>query len=205
MQLRLIAITDRRVASGPVTLERFAELGRLARPESVVFQLRDVELPARERLALGHALLRIARETCQWLVVNDRVDLALLLGADGVHLGESGVSTSDARRLLGASAFVSRACHDASSLVTLDADAVLLAPILESTKSLPTLGFDGLRRARASIGSAPARPALFALGGVGIDDVRACRDAGADGVAMIRGVLRDTNIAELVRTAGIAR
>ncbi|HEX6274676.1 MAG TPA: thiamine phosphate synthase [Polyangiaceae bacterium] len=201
----LIAITDRGVASAATTLERFAELGRLARPESVVFQLRDVALPARERLAFGRALLGIARETGQRLVINDRVDLAVLLGADGVHLGESAVSTGDARRLLGARALVTRACHDPSSAATLDADAVLLAPILQSTKALPTLGLEGLRRARASIGAQPEGPALIALGGVGIGDIQACRDAGADGVAMIRGVLRDTKLPELVRAAGISR
>ena len=205
MTPRLVAITDRHAASAPTTLERFAELGRLARPESVVFQLRDVDLPARERLALGRALLGIARETRQWLVVNDRVDLAMLLGADGVHLGESGMSTADARRLLGARALVTRACHDPSSVATLDADAVLLAPILQSTKSLPILGLDGLRRARALLGSAPAGPALLALGGIGVSDIQPCRDAGADGVAMIRGVLCETALAELVRAAGISR
>jgi thiamine-phosphate pyrophosphorylase len=202
---RLVAITDRHVASAQTTLERFAELGRLARPASVVFQLRDVDLPARERFALGRALLGIARETRQWLVVNDRVDLAVLLGADGVHLGESGMSTRDARRLLGARAFVTRACHDPSRVATLDADAVLLAPILQSTKSLPTLGLDGLRRARALLASASASPALVALGGIGIANIEACRDAGADGVAMIRGVLAGEAIAELVRKAGISR
>ena len=92
MTPRLVAITDRHAASGEVTLERFGELGHLARPGSVVFQLRDLELGARERLAFGRALLNKARETGQLFVVNDRIDLAVLLGADGVHLGERSVA-----------------------------------------------------------------------------------------------------------------
>jgi thiamine-phosphate pyrophosphorylase len=201
---RLIALTDRRTSGAEETLERFAELGRIAHPGSVVFQLRDLELSARERLAFGSALLRVARATEQLFVVNDRIDLAVLLGADGVHLGEAGIETSDARRLLGAQAFVSRACHDPSRAMTLDADAVLLSPICEARKGRSPLGLDGLRAVLAGVPSDGKRPRLFALGGVTPETAPACMATGADGVAVVGSVLRGEG-AELVRALRIER
>jgi thiamine-phosphate pyrophosphorylase len=201
---RLIAITDRRSAGAEDTLERFAELGQIARPGSVMFQLRDLELSVRERLAFGRALLRVARATEQLFVVNDRVDLAVLLGADGVHLGEAGIGTSDARRLLGAQAFVSRACHEPSQTATLDADAVLLSPICEGRKGRAPLGVDSLRALVTGLPSRGQRPWLFALGGVTKETAAECTAAGADGVAVVGSVLRGDG-AELVRALRIER
>ena len=204
MTARLIAISDRRVAGQELTLERFRELARLARPGSVVLQLRDLELPARERLSFGARLLEVARESGQLFVVNDRVDLAVLLGADGVHLGEAAIETEEARRLFGRAAFVSRACHDISRVAVLDADAVLLSPVAQARKGREALGFDALRRARQLLGT-ETRPALFALGGITAENARACRDAGADGVAMIGGVFAPGALERLVRALDLAR
>jgi thiamine-phosphate pyrophosphorylase len=200
----LVAISDRRSAPARATLERFLALGHGARPRSVVFQLRDLELPARERLAFGRELRAVARETGQLFVVNDRLDLALLLEADGVHLGEAGVETREARRLLGEAAFISRACHEPRSAMRLEADAVLLSPILEARKGRAALGLPALgvaRRARAE----SDRPLLFALGGVDARGARACLEAGADGVAAIGAVLGEKGADELLRALGIAR
>lgn len=201
---RLVAITDRATADERTTLERFAVLGRAARPQSVVFQLRDFGSSARERLAFGVALLGVARDTGQLLVVNDHLDIAGLLAADGVHLGEASVTTADARRLLGERVFVSRACHEPSQLAELDADAVLLSPILEARKARPALGASGLERARALSEGREARPLLFALGGISPELVGTCLSAGADGVAAMGAVLNGDGVA-LVRALGIER
>ncbi len=204
MTPRLVAISDRKAASAETTLGCFAELGRLALPGSVIFQLRDLELPIRERLVFGEGMLRVARATEQLFFVNDRVDLALLLGADGVHLGEGGVETSDARRLLGAPGRISRACHDPARVAALDADAALLSPIFEARKGSPALGLEALSRARAELAAHGSSLALYALGGVSAANAGDCLDAGADGVAAIGAVLRGDRSA-LVRALRIER
>jgi thiamine-phosphate pyrophosphorylase len=202
---RLIAITDRNVADSERTLARFGELGRLAQPGSVMFQLRDVERAARERLAFGRRLQRIAHETGQLLVVNDRIDIAVLLGADGVHLGETGIETADARSLLGPDAVVSRACHDLERLASLEADAILLSPIVEGRKGRPPLGLEALGLARRILDRRPCAPYLVALGGISAENARACRAAGADGIALIGGIFAGASLRELADAAGVGR
>jgi thiamine-phosphate pyrophosphorylase len=199
----LFAVTDRQRATAEATLERFARLGQAARPGSVAFQLRDGELSARERLHFGRALRAVARATEQLVLVNDRLDLAVLLEADGVHLGEAGVATAEARRLLGERAFVSRACHDVSRVGSDDADAVLLSPVFEARKGRPALGIGALEAALEARGGRGA-PAVFALGGVTAENAATCLAAGADGVAAIGAVLHG-ELDALVRALHIER
>ncbi len=183
--VRLIAITDRSVASAAETLARLERLLNIARPGSVLVQLRDRELSARERFGFGSELRALTRRHAQLFQINDRLDLAVLLDADAVHLGEGSVSTRDARALLGPARLVTRACHDPERVGDVDADGVLLSPILAARKGAAALGVAALARARAllSVGTRPAQ--LFALGGVDATNAAACLDAGSDGVAAI--------------------
>src|SRR5215207_6119268 len=109
---KLVAITDLTRFSLEHSLARAAELARLARPGTFAVLLRDREVSARERATFGRELCRIVRATRQELWIADRLDLALVLGADGVHLGEASVTAREARQLLGAERRISRAWHD---------------------------------------------------------------------------------------------
>lgn len=183
--VRLIALTDRSVASASETLARFERLLRRAPPRSVLVQLRDRELAARERFRFGAELRELTRAHAQLFQVNDRLDLAVLLDADGAHLGENAVSTADARALIGPDRFVTRAWHDPERVREVHADGILLSPVFAARKGAPALGVDALTRARELLhqGARPVR--LFALGGVDAKVVATCLGAGADGVAAI--------------------
>ena len=203
---RLIAITDRGRADAAETLARFQVLSRAARPSSVVLQLRDPELPAAERLRFGRELGALARATGQLFQVNDRLDLAVLLGAHGVHLGEAGVETAEARRVVGGGAFVTRAWHDAESVVQVEADGVLLSPVLDARKGRGPLGLRSLEQAREKLAASGKETLLFALGGIDAARARECLDAGAHGVAVIGAVLdRNASLEALVRALGCER
>ena len=205
---RLIAITDRTVATADDTLARFERLAHAAAPASVILELRDRELSGRERLAFGRALKRIAVAAGQWLGVNDRLDLALLLEAESVHLGEGSVAESDARRLLGAERFLTRACHDPQRSLSPDVDAWVLSPIFAERKGNPPLGLGALgelhTRLRTAL-DAPARPGLYALGGVDATNASACVAAGATGVAVIGAALRGAEPLPLLRALDVVR
>jgi thiamine-phosphate pyrophosphorylase len=158
-------------------------------------QLRDPDLPARALLALGRRLREATRAAGASLVVNDRIDLAIALGADGAHLGRRSMSIADARSLLGTGAWVSVACHsvdDVERAAAEGADAAVLSPIFASPGKGPPLGLGAIAEARARLDRAtpgPSRVTLVALGGVGAGQAQACFEAGAGAVAAIRGDL----------------
>lgn len=151
---------------------------------SLGVQLRSPELSARELLALGRTLRERTRRVGALLFVNDRIDLALLLEADGIHLGRRSVDARDARRALG-KFLLTRSVHDARELAAAraeGADAALVSPIFPSPgKGAPL----GLERLAALAATAPDLP-LIALGGVTVDRAAGCLEAGAAAVASIR-------------------
>jgi thiamine-phosphate diphosphorylase len=205
---RLIALTDRSVASASVTLARFERLALAARPGTVLLQLRDRELAVRERLAFGRELRALATRTGQLLQVNDRLDLALLLDADAVHLGEGSVGAMEARRLVGAERFVTRACHAPDAAAEPGVDGWLVSPIFAARKGRDALGLGVLGemhpRQPTAAGSV-GRPYVYALGGVNAENAAACLSAGAAGVAVIGAALGVEDPQPLVEALGVAR
>jgi len=198
---RLIAITDTTLAPPAVLETRLAVLLAAAMPGSVMVQLRDRELPDRERIVFGQALRALTRQYQQLLAVNDRCDLAFLLETDGLHLGESSIAPSDARKLVGG-LWISRACHDPARAAALDANAVLLAPVLAPRKGSPALGLGALGTARRALGGS-GEALLYALGGVDAASAEACLAAGADGVAAIGAALDGRDPMPLLEALGI--
>ena len=194
-------ITDTSVAPIGVLESRLEALCRAARPGSILVQLRDLGLPTRVRLELGVRLRAITRAAGQWLAVNERADLAVLLEADALHLGEGGVASADARRIA-PSIWVCRALHDPEQAAEIDADAVVLSPVIAARKGRPALGVEALQRCRSS-----ARPQvqLFALGGISAQTAAECRNQGADGVAVIGAALGEGPVVPLLRALEISR
>ena len=193
MRPRVLQITaERRVlpeAELRARLDALASLPEAARRGYAV-QLRDPELPARALLALGApAPGGDARPGGGARGVNDRLDLAIALGADGVHLGRRSVSVADARALLPPGTWISVACHAVGDVVRAageGADAALLSPIFASPGKGPPLGVEAIREARDAVGEDIL---LVALGGVREESAGACFAAGAGAVAGIRADL----------------
>ncbi len=194
--LRLIAITDVERFGVTETLVRSRQLLALCRPGTVAIQLRDHNLPLRQRLALGRELRRLTEEQEQALFVNDRLDLAALLQADGIHLGERSVGLADARSafglgtgspLVGAPSFWSCSAHGVNALQA-GPSAWLLSPILDERKGRAQLGLEALTHGQTKLKRLNPRPRLFALGAVRAGSAAQCLGAGADGVAAIGAV-----------------
>lgn len=200
---RLIAITDAARIGVDSTLGRARVLLGRARSGSVQVQLRDRALDARARLELGRRLLELTRATGHTLCVNDRADLAALLGADALHLGDASIRAAEARSVLGPEIWISRAWHPGVVAETpedlADLDALVISPALAPRKGNPRLGIDGLVRARRVL----AGVRMYALGGVDASNASECLRAGADGVAAI-GAVFDSDPEPLLEALGIA-
>jgi len=127
------------------------------------------------------------------LIINDRVDIALAVGAHGVHLGQDDMPPEAARRLLGDKAVIGYSTHNveqAKKALTLPIDYIAIGPIFTTsskTNPSPTLGLEGLRAVREAVGNAQ----LVAIGGISHSTAHAVIEAGADSVAVISALLAD--------------
>ncbi|MFN2426035.1 MAG: thiamine phosphate synthase [Candidatus Binatia bacterium] len=153
-------------------------------------QLRAKDRSARELHEAACLLAPLLREAGALFVVNDRVDVALATGADGVHLPEDGMSARDARRLLGNSAWIARSVHslDAAGRTWAgDLDAIQFGPVFD-TASKREFGSPRGTIELALAAKAAGRVALIAVGGVSAPRASSCREAGAAAVAVIGAV-----------------
>lgn len=155
-----------------------------------VVQMRDKNLPDGEFYRIASIVRGITRRAGVVFIVNDRVDVALATGADGVHVGQTDLPASAARRLIGNKRIlgVSAATIDEALAAAEDAaDYVGLGPIYSTaTKAdaaAPT-GLELLREIRPRI----ALP-IVAIGGIGPENIAAVAAAGADGAAVVSAVV----------------
>ena len=150
-------------------------------------QLREKHLAPREFYREAEEALRVARELGVRLIINDRVDLALALSADGVHLGQDDLPPEAARKLLGEHAIIGFSTHNveqARAAARLPVDYLAIGPIFPTSSKDnpdPVVGLEGLRRVRQMIGPLP----LVAIGGINLENIEDVFKAGADSVACL--------------------
>jgi thiamine-phosphate pyrophosphorylase len=169
-------------------------------PGRVAVHLREKALGAGALLALGVALAGVCRRHRQLLLVNQRLDVALACGADGVHLPASAVGPAEARRLLGPGALVGVSCHrpeEVARALAGGADYASFGPVWATPSKArygAPVGLEALREA-----SRLGLP-LLALGGVAPELAPLAFEAGASGVAVIRAWLTGSDPAAALRT-----
>ena len=152
------------------------------------FQVRDKDATTRELVALTRLVLAAVRPTGATVIVDDRLDVALAAGADGVHLGADDLSVADARRIA-PDLVIGATCRDVRAVERAAADGATYAgfgPVF-ATASKPGLP-DPL--GLSAIGPAARVLPLIAIGGIDAARARQCRDAGAHGVAVIGALWR---------------
>jgi thiamine-phosphate pyrophosphorylase len=193
----LLIVTDRRAAVGGVEDVVVRALAGDERGVCAV-QLREKDLEGRELWQLALRLREVTRKAGAALYVNDRVDVALAVGADGVQVGERGIGVARARAL-GAGLAVGASVHGvegAQRAVAEGADFVVFAPVFEVAGKAPA-GAAGLAEVVRAVGD---RVRVVALGGIaGPAEADACRAAGAQAVAVVRAVMEAREPARMVR------
>jgi len=201
--LLLYYITNRTQFAGDEVSRRRALLDKIAEAArcGVDFvQLREKDLCARDLEALAQAAVRTVRENSSRtrLLINSRTDVAIACGADGVHLRSDDVLPGDVRAAwrhsLVAMPVISVSCHSPSEVAHAAAEAAdlaVFAPVFEKTGSVAA----GLSDLRAACDH-PIK--VLALGGVTLENARACVEEGAAGVAGIR-LFQENEVAGVVR------
>jgi thiamine-phosphate pyrophosphorylase len=187
---RLYPLTDRRLSE----FSHAEQLSQLSLGGARVIQLREKILSPSEFYTEAELALLAARTLGVKVIVNDRVDIALALQADGLHIGQNDLPPEAARRILGADAIIGFSTHNPEQVrlaMELPVDYIALGPIFPtSTKdaSDPPVGLEGLRIARRIVGRFP----LVAIGGITLENSREVLDAGADAISLVRAIWTPT-------------
>lgn len=156
---------------------------------ATLVQYRNKQGSAREMLSHARELRRIAGEGVT-LIMNDRADLCLAAGFDGVHVGQEDLSPEAVRVVVGGKRLVGVSTHNVEQVREADGwpvDYVAIGPVFQTGSKAnpdPVIGLEGVRKARAL-----TRKPLVAIGGITLDDARSVVDAGADSVAVISCLL----------------
>jgi len=187
---QLYPLTDRYVSQ----LSHAEQVARLGKEGAHLIQLREKLLSPFEFYKEAEAALLVARDLGIKIIINDRVDIALALKADGVHLGHDDLAPEAARRLLGAKAIIGVSTHSieqARLAADMPIDYIAIGPIFAtSTKqaSEPAIGLTELLRVRQVVGDIP----LVAIGGITSKNSQDVINAGADAVAVISDIWTST-------------
>lgn len=160
-------------------------------------QIREKDLSARELTRLARDLRELTDEFGALLFVNDRLDVARLSNADGVHLGTQGVPAKEARRFLGKGFLIWVSTHGLNEAVlaeAMGADAITFGPVYFTESKArygEPLGIEALRSAAKSV-----KIPVYAIGGINKTRVKDVISAGAQGVCLISAVLGASDIAK---------
>ena len=193
--MMLCAITDRRQQQGDL----LEHLSRLLEAGLDLLQIREKDLPARELFQLTEAVLKLPNVRGTRVLVNSRVDVALAVGAHGVHLPAGAVSASNIRSVTPKDFLVGTSCHSADEVRRAEAegaDFTVFGPVFETASK----GQYGPAQGLEALGEACDRVKIpvLALGGVQLENASQCLGRGAAGIAAISLFQRSPSVTETV-------
>ncbi|MFQ5897047.1 MAG: thiamine phosphate synthase [Candidatus Methylomirabilia bacterium] len=187
VDFRLYLVTSRHQGRGR-SLEE--SVGECLEAGLRAVQLREKDLPAIELLALARPLRALTRDAGARLFINDRLDVALTVGADGMQRGHTSLPVSAIRFVAGDRLLIGASVHslaEAQASEREGADFILFGPVYETTSKRqfgPPQGLDALGQTVQAV-----RLPVFAIGGITPERVRAIALTGAHGVAVISAIL----------------
>jgi thiamine-phosphate pyrophosphorylase len=184
---KVYPITDTEISG----LSHCEQVKHLIAGGATLIQLREKRASSRAFYSDAEAALQIARPAGVRLLINDRVDIAFALRADGVHLGQEDMPVDAARRILGDNAVIGFSTHSLQQVdeaLSLPIDYLAFGPIFPTTGKRnpdPVAGLDQLSLIREAARLMP----LVAIGGINAINAQDALNAGADSVAMISAIL----------------
>ncbi|WP_313554805.1 thiamine phosphate synthase [Agrobacterium cavarae] len=195
---RLNAIVDASLSD----VAPLAELAALAAHNgATIIQYRDKTASTRQMIDQARAIVEALKDTGVPLVINDRLDVAMATGADGVHLGADDMDADTARRLLGPDAIIGltvKSMADARHVAQAPADYACIGGVFETTSKVnpdTPVGLAGLKQIRTYLRNERPDLPVGAIAGITLERVPDVIAAGANGVALISALFRTDDIA----------
>jgi thiamine-phosphate pyrophosphorylase len=192
---KLYPITDTLLTG----LTHAEQVERLAAGGASLIQLREKRASPRDFYEAALAAMKVARSLKVRLIINDRVDIAVAVEADGVHLGQDDLPPDRARKLLGSEAIIGFSTHNLKQALEADstsADYIAFGPVFQtSTKENPdpVVGLEQLSEIKRLV----SKP-LVAIGGIKLERAESVIEAGADSLAVISDLYSTGDISERV-------
>ena len=183
---KLMVVTDRKRTARPI-----ADAVRLALEGGVdAVQLRERDLSDRELYDLALQLRAVTRAAGAKLIINQRPDIALAVGAEGVHLGWRSLHAQDVRKLVGKDCLIGISCHNAPQLRSAEeagADYALLGPVFHTPSKEGLVEAIGPERLKDLV--AAAKIPIIAIGGITAENAAQAMQPGVAGIAAISALL----------------
>jgi thiamine-phosphate pyrophosphorylase len=198
LPFNLYLITDRRGCEGRDLL---AVVEESLKGGVKAVQLREKELSSRELYELSSKMRKLTVRYGAGLFINDRIDVALAVKADGVHLGDNSIPIKIARMLAGENIRIGVSCHNRESAIAaqdMGADFITYGPVFFTPSKAaygPPVGIDSLSEVTPLLWIP-----VFAIGGITSRNTRQVLDAGAHGIALISALISAENPSEEART-----
>ncbi len=194
----LYVVTDDRLSRGRSHIDVASDA---LQGGAQVIQFRDKYREGKELYEIAHAMKERCRAHGALFIVNDRVDVAILVGADGVHVGQNDLPAAKVRDFIGDSMILgvsATTLEEANRAEGDGADYIGFGPVFEARATKPDtvspLGLDTLRE----VCSASSIP-VIAIGGIGLDNAVQVMDTGASGVAIISAIVSADDITQTTR------
>jgi thiamine-phosphate pyrophosphorylase len=193
---RLYPITDARLTG----LTHAEQVERLAAGGATFVQLREKVAPPREFYEAALKAVQVARALGVRIIINDRLDIAIAVDADGVHLGQDDLPPARARALIGANRIVGYSTHNVEQAIEADStpvDYIAVGPVFQTTTKAnpdPVVGPELIGELKTRL----TKP-LVAIGGITLNTAPAVIAAGADSVAVIADLYATGDIAARTR------
>jgi len=165
-------------------------------------QYRDKTATAREYYQRGATLLELCRRLGVPLLFNDHADIAALLGADGIHLGQDDLPVAEARRLLGPDATLGVSTHDvpeAHEAIAAGADYINIGPVFPTQTKQVALAKTGIGLGLVTEVVKLSAIPVTTMGGIGLGNAASVIASGADRVAVVSALTKADDIAAAAR------
>jgi thiamine-phosphate pyrophosphorylase len=204
---RLCFIADAEASAGKGMLNLIAEA---VAGGATLVQLRAKTWRSRDLFEAGLEARRLLKARHIPLIINDRADIALAVGSDGVHLGQEDLPAREARRILGKGKIIGVSASTVAEALSAEeggADYIGAGPVFSTSSKgnlPPFVGIKGIRKIRAAV-----KIPVLAIGGITAANAGRVISAGADGVAVISAIARSSDprraASELIETIGKVR
>ena len=192
IDFKLYLITDRKLF--PDDGSFFAAIEGALKAGVKAIQLREKDLPTRVLLTTAYGMRKLTSEYCAKLFINDRTDIALCVGADGVQLGHESMPVYAVRKIAGDGFFIGVSTHSLKEAHVAEeegADFITFGPLYQTPSKLKygaPVGLEALNKVAGEIGIP-----VFGIGGIKRDTISAVMKSGPHGIAVISGILGEVD------------